>query len=293
VPKKPTVFISCGQFTDEEKQLGAGICRLVEELTPFRAYFAENQTSLEGLTKNILEALSESVGLIAVLHPRGTVSYASGGSHTRASVWVEQEIAIAAYLSQIVGRNLNTAAFVHESVAREGMRDQLLLNPRKFKTNSDVLDHLRGVLPGWSTKSVPKVGLVKLTMKFNKIKVTSERHDYELQIDVTNNTKGRIGDFQVDLFFPDAFLNQTMTYGEEVHDRRTRSHRLFRVVASHGMFPIYPGDTLSALKLAYYVDHDIFWNKSMHLDDKVTATLYAPGQEPETLEKSMRELQQF
>jgi len=291
--KRSTVFISCGQFTDEEKQLGAAICELVENLTCFKPYFAEYQTTLDGLTKNILGALNESVGLIAVLHPRGTVTYPGGRSHTRGSVWVEQEIAIAAFLSQIVGRTLNTAAFVHESVAREGMRDQLLFNPRKFKSSSDVLDHLRNVLPEWSTEGTSSGGEVVLAIKSNQTKITSERHDYELQLDITNNAERRIDDYQIDLLFPDTFLNQTIQYGREVYDRRTHTHRLFRVVSRKGLDAIYPGDTCKALTVPYYVDQDIFENKSEHLDDKVTATLYISGHDPQTFAKSIRELQNF
>ncbi len=265
----------------------------MEKLTAFKPYFAEYQTSLEGLTKNILGALNESVGLIAVLHPRGSVTYPGGNGRTRGSVWIEQEIAIAAFISQIVGRNLNTAAYVHESVVREGMRDQLLLNPRKFKSNSDVLDHLPKVLPGWSTESAPRDGQALLTIKCNQVRIASERHDYELELNITNNAKERIDDFQVDLLFPDTFLNQTIQYGREVYDRRTHTHRLLRAVSREGLDAIYPGDTYKALTVPYYVDHDIFWNKSEHLDDKVTATLYIPGHDPQILEKSMRELQNF
>jgi hypothetical protein len=293
MPKQQTVFISCGQFTAEEKQLGADICELVEELTTFKPYFAEYQTSLDGLTKNILGALNESVGLIAVLHPRGIVTYPGDGGHTRGSVWVEQEIAIAAFISQIVGRNLKTSAFVHDSVAREGMRTQLLLNPRKFKSNSDVLDHLRNILPGWSTEGIPTDGEILLTIKSSQTKITSERHDYELELDITNNGKERIDDYQIDLLFPDTFLNQTIQYGREVYDRRTHTHRLFRAVSRKGLDAIYPGDTCKALTVPYYVDHDIFCNKSERLDDKVTATLFISGQDPQIFTKSIRELQNF
>lgn len=175
------------------------------------------------------------------------------------------------------------------------MRDQLLLNPRKFKTNGDVLGHLREILPSWSAKNVSSVGAPELTIKFNKIRSSQERHDYELQLDVTNNTRTRIEDFQVDLLFPDAFLNQTIEYGPEVHARRTRTHRLFRASSRNGLLPIAPGDTLKVLTVPYYVDQSIFlWHKS-GFDDKLTATLYSyvPEREPQVVEKTMKELHSF
>ena len=65
---KQKIFISCGQRTDEEKALGITIVKLIEELTPFEPYFAEEQTTLEGLTKNIFGALNQAAGFVAVLH---------------------------------------------------------------------------------------------------------------------------------------------------------------------------------------------------------------------------------
>jgi hypothetical protein len=40
-----TVFISCGQSTDKERELGQRVCALVEKLTPFEGYFAQNQST--------------------------------------------------------------------------------------------------------------------------------------------------------------------------------------------------------------------------------------------------------
>jgi hypothetical protein len=51
------VFISCGQYVEEERQLGKALADLVEAKTPFRGYFAENQMSFEAVTQNILAAL--------------------------------------------------------------------------------------------------------------------------------------------------------------------------------------------------------------------------------------------
>jgi hypothetical protein len=96
---RKTVFISCGQFTEEEKALGKEACELVKKLTPFEGYFAENQTTLKALSENILRRLYESVGLIVIMimHHRGKIE---GRDITRASVWIEQEVAIATLLAQ-------------------------------------------------------------------------------------------------------------------------------------------------------------------------------------------------
>jgi hypothetical protein len=147
------IFISCGQVTNDEKALGKNDCGLVEDLTQHKPYFAENQNSLEGFTQNILASLDDAVGLIAIMHPRGIITFPDNHQEIRASVWIEQEIAIAAYITQILRRPLKIAPYMHQSIRREGMRDQLLLNAVPFLNDSEVLDHLRSLLPNW--KNLP------------------------------------------------------------------------------------------------------------------------------------------
>src|SRR6266849_6122611 len=104
--EKPITFISCGQFTESERQLGRRITEIVDASGVFRAYFAENQSSFQGVTRNIFAQLYNCFGLICVMHDRGTVSSPHGESTTRASVWVEQEIAIAAFLAEVLNRDV-------------------------------------------------------------------------------------------------------------------------------------------------------------------------------------------
>lgn len=152
---KELVFISCGQATQEEKRLGSEVCQLVSELTQYRPYFAENQASLEGLTQNILGNLNRAIGLIAIMHPRGVVRLHDGTEGIRGSVWIEQELAIAAFIEQVLNRKIKVAAYIHKDIRREGMRDQLLLSPIRFSTDSDVVEHLRNVLPDWCVARDP------------------------------------------------------------------------------------------------------------------------------------------
>src|SRR5271163_3427219 len=119
---RKTVFISCGQFTQEERDLGKSISKLVDESTPFQGYFAENQTTLEALSENVLHRLYESVGLIVVMHHRGAVELPDGRKLVRASVWIEQEIALATLMQQILHRHLHVAFFAEKGIAIEGIR---------------------------------------------------------------------------------------------------------------------------------------------------------------------------
>jgi hypothetical protein len=72
---KPLIFISCGQYSQAEKDLGNQIAELIRELTACEPFFAEQVHDLNGLDENILSALHKCVGLIAVLHPRGRDLY--------------------------------------------------------------------------------------------------------------------------------------------------------------------------------------------------------------------------
>jgi len=46
---KPTIFISCGQYSDAEKRLGKLIAEMVKNLTGFEVLFAEDVQDLNGL----------------------------------------------------------------------------------------------------------------------------------------------------------------------------------------------------------------------------------------------------
>jgi hypothetical protein len=145
--RRKTVFISCGQYAPEERELGKRVCEMVAKFTPFEGYFAENQTTLKALSENILRRLYESVGLIVIMHHRGKIE---GRGITRASVWIEQEVAIATLMEQILRRPLHVALFVQSGTAIEGIRQQLQLNAYPFTTGEEVIARLREELPSWT-----------------------------------------------------------------------------------------------------------------------------------------------
>lgn len=142
-----TIFISCGQSPGEERDLGEQVRLLVDKLTPFRGYFAQNQTSLSALSQNVLSKLYGSVGLIAIMHHRGRIEERDT---IRGSVWVEQEIAIATFMQQILHRPLHVALFVQRGIAIEGIRQQIQLNPIEFSSAADVVGRLEEILPDWN-----------------------------------------------------------------------------------------------------------------------------------------------
>jgi hypothetical protein len=148
------VFISCGQYSENEKNLGRELVAAVDTLTSCNGYFAENQTSFEALSRHIFEALDKCAGFVAVMHFRGDVKTANG-IQSRASVWIEQEIAIAAFLTQIYGKAIPVNIYIQKGIKREGVREQLLLNATDFVNDSEVLAHFREQLVSGKFNPMP------------------------------------------------------------------------------------------------------------------------------------------
>ncbi|MCX5842252.1 MAG: hypothetical protein NT022_00620 [Deltaproteobacteria bacterium] len=286
------VFISCGQQTERERLLGKEIQALVRELTPFQPYYAEYQSSLEGLTKNIFAALHRCVGLIAVMHHRGRID--PPGSRIRASVWVEQEIAIAAFIRAILGKNIEVAAFIEQGIMLEGVRKQLLLNPKKFTENGDVIGHLRLILPSWKApETVPDARNLDITLDYEKKNITQNRHDYLLVVLLTNKGNQPVDDWHVDVEFPTAILEHPEKEPYFVGSRSTKTHSFFRIRQFDHGTKIFPGDSLRAITIKYFMDNDTFARKGDLFQKTVRATLYSNGMEPKIVEKSVLQLQIF
>ncbi len=283
------VFISCGQQTEREKLLGADIAQLVRELTPFEPYFAEYQTSLEGLAQHVFGALHRCVALVAVLHARGSVESAK---LVRASVWVEQEIAIAAFIQEALGRKLHVAAFIEHGVAREGVRESLLLNPKEFVETRDVLAALRQILPTWR-QPLQLAHSIDLAIEYEEVRITQKRHEYRLVVLLTNRGVEAVAKYQVDVEFPSDLLDRPRDSVRFVPERSTRSHGFFRVTQDAHRQQLFSGDTLRVLSIEYFVDDHIYSERSELLKETVRAKLIVPGADPLVVEKSMAELQIF
>jgi hypothetical protein len=285
----PLVFISCGQFTDREKRLGKAVVAIVKGLG-FEPYFAETQSNLNGLHENILNKLNECAGLISIMHDRGKVSGLDGTSYSRGSVWVEQEIAIAAFMTYCLGKNIKVAAFIQNGIKREGIRDLLHLNPFSFSSDEEIVSQLPSVIGEWKLESLA----VRLKVSYKKLRGTGEAHDYQLSLEIENPSSVRIREYQLDLSFPSAFLPPTI-YTAEVKQRRTNTHRFFRRTERdfpEGKRTIYPQDSKLVFLLDYFVDHDLFYNELAMLQ-AFEVTLRCGRDEPITQTHPIRDFQTF
>jgi hypothetical protein len=157
---KALVFVSCGQVTEAEKKLGHDICELINGTPGLMAFYAERVNSVEALSTSIFRNLRRAVGLVTVMHHRGRVQGLDGDlSRNRASVWIEQEIAIAAFIRATEDRDIKIAAYAEPGLTLEGVRENLHLNMVLFSTPEDVLADLRSRLVDWNLQPAEKGGL--------------------------------------------------------------------------------------------------------------------------------------
>jgi hypothetical protein len=284
-PDEPLIFISCGQVTKEEKQLGQAVRDLVEEITPFRGYFAENQMDLDGLTNHIFRNLKRCHGLIAVMHERGKVTGLNRRHWTRGSVWIEQEIAIAAFMTHVLQRPLRVALFTKPGIRLEGAREKLMLNAITFDIESEVLNQLREMLPTWTPIDEKPTYDMKYRYKWYATKTDPNLHEYRLVFYVKNSGSSRASDYRLEVNFPTAFLNDT---------EESSGHRSFFFSQDQfngGRQIMYPDEEREAFRIDYYVDSRN-WEPPML--KKVVKIMLRSGDMPlKTEEISMHNLQDF
>ena len=235
---KPTVFISCGQFTEAEKRLGRQIAQMVKTVAGLEPFFAEDVQDLNGLDDNILKALRDCAGVIVVLHPRGKIERPDKTTVTRASVWIEQEIAIATYIQRVEKRELRIAAFQHRDVDREGLREFLHLNPATFTDESEVLVALSEQLAGWRSVSTD----VRLELRSEPLRVQDQHPIRQLSLLLFNETNERISSYDFEICIPEGLLKHwNSIYPGEIKPSPRANFRCFRW-SQEGRGPVLPHD---------------------------------------------------
>jgi hypothetical protein len=134
---------------------------------------------------------------------------------------------------------------------------------------------------------------VELSMEYQKVKIRSGRHDYQLQVRLTNAGTKPITDWHVDVSMPTRLLESFIIFAARVPERSNAEQTLFRgTQKTHGGV-IYPGDTRLALTIDYYVDGALFHDLRGLFDERVTAVAYVHGEIAATAEKVVRDIQIF
>ncbi len=126
-----------------------------------------------------------------------------------------------------------------------------------------------------------------------RIKISSDRHDYRLDVTLANWGGEPIDKWHVDVEVPAQIAEQPRTSVLYVPERSSFDVAFFRASDRNHLGPIWPGDTKLVASVEYFVDKDIFWNPRDLFQRRVRATLYRPGFQPVTLEKFVGDLQVF
>lgn len=289
------IFVSCGQYTEREKALGKAIVKIVKSVTGLDAFFAEEVQDLNGLDANILAALRECAGFITVLHPRGEINRPNGSKHIRASVWIEQEIAIATYIQRVEKRPLPVIAFIHESVGREGIRELLHLNPIPFNDESEILSALPEQLARWRNLTPSDIRI-----QLGADNKTREQDHWirRLVVSLVNDTSERISAFNCEVRLPVGILKHwTEGYMTEAKsdDPRFRTFR-FDENLRHVIIP--PRTTAELITFRYCVECAIAYTGEDQLiggalvsELPIEAKIWIDGREYKVV-KSIKELSQ-
>lgn len=143
--ERPIIFVSCSQ-APQDLELGKTIAQIITGETPALGYFAQNETTFEAVTTEILGKLAHCRGFVGIMHHRGEVTSLKSPPFQRASVWVEQEIAIAAYRDQILKQPIPVQLYIQNGIREEGLRNKVVLNAEFFDSNEQVTEHFRRVV---------------------------------------------------------------------------------------------------------------------------------------------------
>jgi hypothetical protein len=289
---KPFIFVSCGQYTEDEKSLGNAIVETLKSVTGRDAFFAEQVQDLNGLDSNILRALCDCDAFITVLHPRGDITRPDEPMLTRTSVWIEQEIAIATYIQRIEKRSLPVIAFIHNSVGLEGLRALLHLNPKRFSNNDEVLLMLPELLKPW--QDLPSTG-IRVQMHSCMSRQQDEHVIRKIQFDIVNDSNRRIEEFNISIYVPSSLLSHwDRDYPREIRSDEP-SHRQFCLDEKSASL-ISPNRTVPIYTIEYCIDcaiektkDDKFIGALLVNDYAIQATAWIEGREYKT-EKTIKEL---
>lgn len=142
--RKARVFISCGQYSDEEKKYGLKLANYFRT-RGFDPYFAEEIQTPEMLTNSIFESLKKSEYFISINFSRNESNVGS--------LFVQQEFAIAVFLG------IEMISFQKGDIKFDGMGKYLLLKSIEFNSYEDLLSHVEILTKNWNPDSIHQLEL--------------------------------------------------------------------------------------------------------------------------------------
>lgn len=131
------------------------------------------------------------------------------------------------------------------------------------------------------------------SIRWRKMSITGEHHDYRLELAVANRSVTPLSEFHIDLVFPTEVLNVPERHPLFVPGRSDGQSSFFRCAASAQTRPIYPGDEVVLIELDYYMNYQIYTRHHTLFRFNVSASLYCGAQAPVLVEVPFGELQCF
>ena len=144
---KRRIFVSCGQETEKELQLGREIKAVIEE-HDMEGFLAQAVHSPDELNTTVFTALRDCAGFCAIMHKRGEIKYLKYDPAQRSSVWIQQEIAVVMYRRFLQGRPIPIRVFSEKGILLEGVMKYSIANPIEFEEKEEVLKGISKWLGG-------------------------------------------------------------------------------------------------------------------------------------------------
>lgn len=181
--RKARIFISCGQRTEREKNIGLEVDRYFRE-REFLTYFAEKVHSPEALTDHIFTFLSQSEYFVFIDFKRENIS----AEDFRGSLFVNQELGISTFL-KIPG-----VGFSEKGIKREGILEYQIYNAFPFEDGMEIIARLREETKSWDPNSINELYLTHDLQKVSRNIITN--NDPQLltdwwHIEVKNRNKSK------------------------------------------------------------------------------------------------------
>ena len=131
------VFVSSGQLTKSEVQLGRDVAAVIES-HKMRPFFAQDVHSASDLNSEVFRAIQTCDAFLAILQKRGLVKFAEYPPMERSSVWIQQEIAMFCYRMFLERRSLPIRAYSERGIRLEGVMGIAVVNPIEFDRPEEI-----------------------------------------------------------------------------------------------------------------------------------------------------------
>lgn len=268
---KKVIFIACGQREEREKELGEKISALVESYDNLKPFLAEDTHSFNALTSEIFENLNRCSGFIAILHQRE--KYNENPKLCNSSLWINQEIAIAAFLSLRDKKDVPVRVFIESSndinVKIEGVLQYIIVNSIQFSKDEEVIKMVKEWLDKTKFSSRKEASDYLLRGK-RLIKIlsgyTGDLHTYRLDLEIANIGAKSIRDIYIEFYFPKGIpINESshMRF-DKFEPKEAELWDFFGFKLKNNIDKILPGKSEQIYCFDFVVNHDVYFDGHTH-----------------------------